>query len=99
MARVSDHENLEVAPRPPQQLEFGGDEAGRRTEARAPLVTAFPDVHVVLEHVDPGPPQARDHLRVPRVVTLVGAEVEGAHQAPALWFSNSGAPSLLPLRA
>ena len=83
-------------PRASQQLQLGGGESSCRTQSGVPLVAAVPDVRVVLGHLDPGPPQARDHLRVPRVVTLVGAEVEGAHQAPALWFSNSGAPSLLP---
>ena len=51
---------------------------GRRRPERPLVPPALPDADVALDHVDAGPPQAGDHLRVPRVVALVRPEVEDA---------------------
>ena len=54
-----------------------------RTGAGAPVLTPPSQTPRAAPHLDPGAAQARDHLRVSRVVTLVGAEVEDAHAIAA----------------
>src|SRR5204862_8032579 len=48
-----------------------------RARARAPaLPSPLPDRRVPLDDLDAGAAEARDDLRIPRVVALVGAEVD-----------------------
>ncbi len=79
--RVTDEQDVEGILRRPEQPELGGRDARRGPGAGAKAVaTAFPDADVPLDHLDAGPAEAGDHLRVPRIVALVGSEVEGPHQ-------------------
>src|SRR6185369_3230537 len=53
------------------------------------VAASFPDPDVVLEHLDARSAQARDHLRVPRVVALVRPEVESTHQPRRGYLARS----------
>ena len=56
---------------------LSGGEPSRRFRPRAPaLPPALPDRYMPLDDLHAGSAQARDHLRVPRIVALVGAEVD-----------------------
>ena len=83
VAGVADDQRVEVGRRPPKQLQLGEPEPNRGAGTGAPVVPApLPDRHVPLLDVHPRAPQAGDHLRVARVVPLVGPEVEDAHALP-----------------
>src|SRR5581483_9237718 len=74
---IADDHGVEGFVEPPPEPELCGREPRGGAEARAPLLLAsLPDRHVALDHLDPGAPQARDRLRVPRIAPLVRAEVE-----------------------
>jgi hypothetical protein len=83
VAGVADHHDVEVARGAPKEAELRRHEASERGRACAPAVgLPLPDADVPLDYVDPGTPQARDHLRVARIVAVIGAEVENPHQPP-----------------
>jgi hypothetical protein len=97
VARIADDDNVEVSGWPSEEPELRERESCDRADSGAPvLAVPLPDADVVLLHLDAGPPEARDHLRVARVIALVGAEVEDAHQARGPATRSSGAPGLLP---
>ena len=80
MPGVADDQRVELGPRRPQEAHFGERETRRGAGPGAKaLPAALPDADMTLDHFDARPSQTRDHLRVPRVVPLVGAEIEGPH--------------------
>ena len=81
MARVADEQDVERLLRRAEQAELGRcDPRGSSGACTKGVATTFPDADVPLEHLDAGRPEAGDHLRVARVVAIVGSEVEGPHQ-------------------
>ena len=82
VARVADEDDVELAPVPAQQPRLGDGDPRRRGRSGLPVVALpFPDAGVALEHLHARAAERRDHLRVPRVVAVVRAEVEGPHPA------------------
>src|SRR5262249_39459045 len=82
MAGIAHDERVELPGGPAAWLGFGKNQPRRGTGPGPPIVSAaLPNGDMALAHLDAGIPERRDHLRVPRVVALVGAEVEDAHVA------------------
>ena len=81
VARVADDHGVGALGRAcSEQPRLGGSEPERgRRPGRPAVAPALPDADVPLGDLDARAPEARDHLRVPRVVALVGAEVENPH--------------------
>ena len=80
VAGVADDDRVEaLAPPAEEQARLGDPDPHRGGEPERPLVPPpLPDLRVPLDHLDAGTAKAGDHLRVPRVVALVRAEVEDA---------------------
>ena len=97
VAGVADEHDVELGVGLPQEAQLGRGQARGRADARLPaLAPPLPDALVPLDDLDSGAAQAGDHLRVPRVVAVVRAEVEDSHRALGPWSLSSGAPGLLP---
>src|SRR5204862_35827 len=97
VAGVADEHDVELGVGLPQEAQLGHGQARGRADACLPaLAPPLPDALVPLDDVDSGAAQAGDHLRVPRVVAVVRAEVEDSHRALGPWSLSSGAPGLLP---
>ena len=82
---VADEHHVEGLLGRPSQPGLGRSEPKGDPRARPPLVLApVPDRLVPLAHPDARPAQARNHLSVPRIASLIGSEVEDDHPSPSL---------------
>ena len=81
---VTDDHDVELDARARQERQLRAREPERRHRAQGELVLVLvPQGDVALHDLDTGVPQARDRLRVPWVVALVGPEVENPHASSA----------------
>ena len=80
--RIADDQDVATERGSACEEDLGSKRPHQRPKAGRQLVAVgLPQRGVALDDLDACSPQARDHLRVARVVALVGAEVEDAHVA------------------
>ena len=90
VAGVADDHRVVALGRPPEQTKLRPREAQRRCRACAPRVArSLPHRLVPFDDLDTRAAQARDHLRVARVVALVRSEVENFQERISSTCSSS----------
>ena len=90
VAGVADDHGVVALARPTEQAKLRAREPQRRRRARAPRVArSLPHGLVPLDDLDACAAQARDHLRVARVVALVRSEVEDLQERISSTCSSS----------
>ena len=97
---IADEDDVERVVVREAQPQLGEEESERHRPADGPVVAPrLEDGLVVLGHLDPRAAQGRDHLRVPRVVPLVGPEVENAQRQLRTSSTSARSRSAAPLRS
>ncbi len=88
MSGVTDEDDVCLRPAPGEEAQLRAQEPRGGSGAERPLLLlSLPDRLVALDHLDAGAAKRGDHLCVPWVAALVGAEIEDTHAVlPRDWL-------------